>query len=98
MQLSLIHILALSLLMVFSCVMLQNFVIDSTPFLGLVAGEQADVAVGITEPEAKAFQREMQKDPQVAKVYLYNTMPLYHESNSLSCYAPIPSFLASLTM
>lgn len=82
----LLTVIALSLLMVFSCVMLQNFVIDSTPFLGLVAGEQADVAVGITEPEAKAFQREMEKDPQVAKVYLYNTMPLYHESNSLSCY------------
>lgn len=82
----LITVLALSLLTVFSCVMLQNFIVDSSSFLGLAAGERADAMVGVYSDIQKQFLADMQADDRVEKVYLYTTTPLNHEEAAINCY------------
>ena len=81
-----ITVTVLSLLTVFSSVMIQNFILDTSDFLGLVAGERADVAIGISGQGEQKFRKDMPEDKRVEKVYLYSTITVYNGENSIFCY------------
>lgn len=68
----------LSLIIVFSGLMLENLIMDVTPFLNLVAGETADASININAGAEKEFLEEMEKDSRVEKVYLYHTQKVGH--------------------
>lgn len=73
-----VTMLVLSLILVFSGLMLENVIVDITPFLNLVAGETADVCININADAKTEFLREMEKDGRVEKVYLYHTQTVGH--------------------
>ena len=73
-----VTMLVLSLILVFSGLMLENVIVDITPFLNLVVGETADVCININADAKTEFLREMEKDSRVEKVYLYHTQTVGH--------------------
>lgn len=73
-----ITMLVLSLVVVFSGLMIENVIADITPFLDLVVGEIADSCVNINAETESRFLREMEADEQVEKIYLYNSLAVSH--------------------
>ncbi len=73
-----ITILVLSLVAVFSGVMIENMIADMTPFLNMIVGETADSAINITAETEEVFCADMEEDGRVEKVYLYNSVQLLH--------------------
>ncbi len=67
-----------SLIMVFSGLMIENVIADMTPFLDLIVGETADSCINVEKNIEKNFLREMQTDPRVEKLYLYSSVSLRH--------------------
>ncbi|MCI8484740.1 MAG: FtsX-like permease family protein [Lachnospiraceae bacterium] len=67
-----------SLIMVFSGLMLENVIVDMTPFMELVVGESTDSCININTEAEETFLREMEKDDRVEKVYLYHSQTVEH--------------------
>ncbi len=73
-----ITMLVISLVVVFSGLMLENAIIDVTPFLTLVVGETADSCINVSSEAEEDFLREMNEDDRVEKAYLYNSLNVSH--------------------
>lgn len=73
-----ITMLVLSLIVVFSGLMIQNVLIDATPFINLVAGETADSRINIQTEAEDDFLRQMNADARVEKLYLYTSLNVSH--------------------
>jgi len=73
-----ITMLMISLVVVFSGLMLENVITDMTPFLTLVVGETADSCINVSSEAEEDFLREISEDDRVEKVYLYNSLNVSH--------------------
>lgn len=73
-----ITMLVLSLILVFSGLMVKNVITDAEPFINLVVGELADSCININTGIEEEFLRVMNSDNRVEKVYLYNTIEVRH--------------------
>ncbi len=73
-----ITMLVLSLVAVFSGVMIENMIADMTPFLNMIVGETADSAINVEAEVEEDFLSAMQDDSRVEKVYLYHSVQLLH--------------------
>lgn len=73
-----VTMLVLSLVVVFSGLMVENMIADIRPFLYMVVGETADSCVNVNVGIEEAFLGEMESDPNVEKIYLYNTVNVRH--------------------
>lgn len=73
-----ITMLVLSLVVVFSGLMVENMIVDMEPFLNLIVGETADSCININ-PEIKSeFLQAMDADDRIRKIYLYHTVEVRH--------------------
>ncbi len=77
-----ITMLVVSLIVVFSGVMLKNVIIDSSSFIRLIIGETADSAININAENEDNFLQEAVQNELVEKVYLFNSTYVRHEGNS----------------
>lgn len=68
----------LSLVLVFSGLMLKNVIFDVQPMVDLIVGETSDASVSVAAEYGKEFVREMEHDKRVEKVYLYNDIEVRH--------------------
>jgi ABC-type transport system, involved in lipoprotein release, permease component len=73
-----ITMLVLSLVAVFSGVMIENMITDMTPFLNMIVGETADSCINVTVDAEKEFLDKMNGDDRVEKVYLYHSVQMLH--------------------
>lgn len=73
-----ITMLVLSLVTVFSGVMIENMIADMTPFLNMIVGETADSCINIEADAEEEFLDKMNGDGRVEKVYLYNSIQMLH--------------------
>ncbi len=78
-----ITMLVLSLVLVFSGLMLENVIVDMAPFCNLVVGESADACININAGAETEFLQEMERDSRVEKIYLYHTQMAGQEGVSL---------------
>ncbi|MCM1065136.1 MAG: ABC transporter permease [Eubacterium sp.] len=70
--------LVLSLVVVFSGVMVENFIADMDPFVDMVVGETADVCIAVNAETEDELVREMGSDGRVEKVYLFHSAGVEH--------------------
>jgi ABC-type transport system, involved in lipoprotein release, permease component len=68
----------LSLIIVFSGLMTENVIADTTPFLNLIGGEIADSCINVNAKTEKVFLQTMAADDRVEKTYLYHSVPVRH--------------------
>ena len=73
-----VTMLVLSLVVVFSGLMLENVIVDMTPFLNLIVGETADSCINVQVEAEDDFLRDMRTDSRVERVYLYNSLTVSH--------------------
>lgn len=73
-----VTVLVLSLVMVFSGLMTENVIADSTPFLNLIVGETADSCINIQSDVETDFLTEMRTNDHVEKAYLYHSLNVSH--------------------
>lgn len=73
-----ITMLVLSLVVVFSGVMIRNVIVDMQPMVDLIVGEVADSGISIVAEREEEFVAAMQEDDRVDKVYLYDTIEVRH--------------------
>lgn len=73
-----IIMLVLSLVIVFSGLMIENVITDMTPFLNLIVGEIADSGINVQTDAEEDFLREMLADSRVEKIYVYTMMNVSH--------------------
>lgn len=66
-----VTILVLSLILVFSGVMLKNIIIDVQSLLYMMAGEISDSCINVNTNREAEFISELQADSRVEKFYLY---------------------------
>lgn len=70
--------LVLSLVVVFSGLMIENMIVDMKPFLHMVVGEIADSCINVNVGVEEDFLQEMAADADVEKIYLYSMMNVRH--------------------
>lgn len=73
-----ITMLVLSLVVVFSGVMIENMITNSKPFLEMVVGETADCCVNIQQEKEADFILDIENDERVEKSYLYTSLKIRH--------------------
>lgn len=73
-----VTMLVLSLVVVFSGLMMENVITDITPFLDLIVGETADSCINVQAEAENAFFSEMSGDSRVEKVYLFTSLNVSH--------------------
>ena len=73
-----ITMLVLSLVVVFSGLMIENVMEDITPFLDLIMGETADTGINVNVEAEDEFLEYMNADSRVEKAYLYTTVSVTH--------------------
>lgn len=73
-----ITMLVLSLVVVFSGLMIENAIADITPFVDVVVGELADSCVIVNMEIEEDFLHEMEANTDVEKIYLYNSVNVRH--------------------
>lgn len=73
-----ITMLVISLVVVFSGVMVENIIKDMTPFVELIVGETADSCINIQREAEEDFLQSIKKDGRVEKAYLYHSLKLRH--------------------
>lgn len=73
-----ITMLVLSLVVVFSGVMVENMMKDITPFIELIVGETADACINVEAERERDFLQIMQTDGRVEKAYLYTSAEVRH--------------------
>ncbi len=73
-----ITMFVLSLVVVFSGLMIENVITDMTPFLNLIVGETADSCINVQSEAENYFLQEMNRDIRVKKIYLYSSLTVSH--------------------
>lgn len=73
-----VTMLVLSLVVVFSGLMLENMILNMEPFIQLIVGETADSCINVQTDMEDEFLAEAQADSRVEKVYLYNSVNVWH--------------------
>lgn len=73
-----ITMLVLSLVMVFSGLMIENAIVDMTPFLNLIVGETADSCINVNAETEEELLQALALDARVEKAYLYNSLNVSH--------------------
>ncbi len=73
-----VTMLVLSLVVVFSGLMIENFIRDMTPFLEMIVGEVADSCININAEAEEEFLQAMSADERVEKIYLYHSLNVSH--------------------
>lgn len=73
-----ITMLVLSLVVVFSGLMIKNTILNIEPFLNMVVGETADSCINVNAGIEENFLREMESEPDVEKIYLDHMMNVRH--------------------
>lgn len=73
-----ITMVVLSLVVVFSGLMIRNMVMDMTPFIHLIVGETADSCINVNVNTEEVFLGDIHADARVEKVYLYNSVEVCH--------------------
>ncbi|MCI8489783.1 MAG: FtsX-like permease family protein [Lachnospiraceae bacterium] len=73
-----ITMMVLSLVVVFSGLMLENVITDMTPFLNLIVGETADSCINIQSEAEDDFIRNINADSRVEQFYLYTSLNVSH--------------------
>ncbi len=73
-----ITMLVLSLVVVFSGLMVENMIVDMEPFIHLIVGETADSCINISAGIEETFLAEMKKEERVEKIYLFHTTEVRH--------------------
>lgn len=68
----------LSLVVVFSGLMIENAIADMTPFLNLVVGQTADSRISIQGNAERDFIAKIQADSRVENAYLYTLLNISH--------------------
>lgn len=68
----------LSLVVVFSGLMIENVIADMTPFLNLVVGQTADSRISIQGNAERDFIAKIQDDSRVENAYLYTSLNISH--------------------
>lgn len=70
--------LVLSLVVVFSGLMIENMILDMEPFINLIVGETADSCINVQADVEADFLARLKGDSRVEKAYLYNTINVWH--------------------
>lgn len=73
-----VTMLVLSLVVVFSGLMAENVIVNMEPFVNLIVGETADLAIDINVSAEDEFLQLLKEEPRVRKVYLYNAVEVRH--------------------
>lgn len=73
-----VTMLVLSLVVVFSALMLENMILDMDPFLNLIVGETADACINVDVGIEGDFLDAVETDSRVEKVYLYHSETVSH--------------------
>ena len=73
-----VTMLVVSLVVVFSGLMLENMIWDMGPFVDMIAGETADAGINVQADIEDDFLAELAADSRVEKVYLYNITKVWH--------------------
>ncbi len=73
-----VTMLVLSLVIVFSGVMLNNFVADEQNFIDMVVGETADSSIDIAPSAEEEFNSALENDSRVLNHYLFTTQYVTH--------------------
>ncbi|HRF70249.1 MAG TPA: ABC transporter permease, partial [Candidatus Pelethenecus sp.] len=73
-----ITMLMLSLVVVFSGLMIDNVIADMTPFIDLIMGETTDSAINVQIEVEDDFIDKLYSDSRVEKAYLYNSVTISH--------------------
>ena len=77
-----ITMLVLSLVVAFSGIMMENIIVDMTPFLNLIVGETADSSISVNAEAEDEFLQFINADGRVEKAYLYTTNNLTHKGGA----------------
>lgn len=77
-----ITMLVLSLVVVFSVLMVENVIVDMTPFINLIVGETADACVNVNPGAEAALLQAAEEDGSVEKIYLYSSTEVCHVGGS----------------
>ncbi len=73
-----ITMFVLSLVVVFSGLMIKNMIVDMQPFIDLIVGEMPDSCININIEAEDEFLQCVNSDSRVEKVYLYNSQTVTH--------------------
>lgn len=73
-----ITMFVLSLVVVFSGVLIENMIVDSKPVVNLVVGETADSCINVNVGAEKEFVRKMNEDARVEKMYVFHMENVIH--------------------
>lgn len=73
-----ITMLVLSLVVVFSGLMVENMIVNMDPFIDLIVGETADSCINVNVEIEKDFLQAMTEDKRVQKIYLYHSAEVRH--------------------
>lgn len=74
-----ITMLVLSLVVVFSGVMVENMIVDMEPFVRLIVGETADSCISVRGGVEDEFLQWMREQGCVEKIYLYHSEEVRHK-------------------
>ncbi len=75
-----VTMLVLSLVIVFSGVMLENFILDEQTLIDLVAGETADSCINVNIGSEELLKDALGSDSRVKNAYQYTSDSVTHES------------------
>ncbi len=73
-----ITMLVLSLVVVFSGLMIENVIVDQEPFINLIVGETSDSCINIQSEIERDFLSTINADKRVQKAYVYNSVNVAH--------------------
>lgn len=73
-----VTMLVLSLVIVFSGVMLENFILDMQSFLSIVVGDTADSCINVNAAEEERLEKALSSDSRVKNYYQYTSNYVTH--------------------
>lgn len=73
-----VTMLTMSLIIVFSGVMTQNFIADKQAFLGIVVGETADSCINVNPTAEEQLKTALKNDSRTEKFYFYTSNNVTH--------------------
>lgn len=74
-----VTMLVLSLMIVFSGVMLENFILDTQTFVNLVVGETADSCINVNVEAEEQLKDALSSDSRVKNAYQYTSFNVTHK-------------------
>lgn len=77
-----ITMLVLSLVIVFSGLMIENMLVDMTPFVNLIIGETAESCINVNVESEQEFLSKIGDDVRVEKIYLYHSETVSHKDGA----------------